>query len=149
MPGNNIQELKLKAILNEIETRNSVDPPPLPHEGDLTLVGAATVSVDLNAADDLLGHSFSFSAEDIASVSNAINAGTLAPITDFAQTTGNARFAGISDPRQDKLVFSGSADDFHDWAVSTVSNNFLQHITSFPVDGTRIDTIFNPNGGTI
>jgi hemolysin type calcium-binding protein len=62
---------------------------------------------------------------------------------NYVDSSGNARYTGSFDNAPSKIVISG--DDTAS-SVSTVSNNFLQHITSFPVDGTRIDTIFNPDG---
>ncbi len=143
LPGTNIDEPRFNAILRELETRNAVDPPPLPERGDPSTVGAITVSVDKHQTESLLGHSFEGTRDDVNEITDAINSGSLTAKFDFAPTEGVARFLAPSDTASiDKLVLSANEDSL---AASVVENNELERITQFAgTDDRRIDQFFNP-----
>src|ERR1043166_5232476 len=109
------------------------------HDGVNTL---AVWSVTKADSDAVLGHQFSGIPEDYKQLLVAIDNGTISASGDFVSPSGNDRYVAPFDSAQNKIVFSGDSSGS---TVSTVSSNFLQHITSFPVDGTRIDKAFGWN----
>ena len=94
----------------------------------------------------IFGHEFSGTLEDIDKVFSAVADGRITAEAKFVDPLTTDRFVAPFDSAPSKIIFSG---DSNNSTVSTVSSNFLQHITAFPVDGTRIDTIFNPDGSKV
>src|SRR5436309_3170033 len=80
----------------------------------------------------------------ISQLLNWIANGEIAANGEYVDTAN--RYIAPFDNAPNKLVISG---DENGATVATISNNFLQHITALPVDGTRIDTAFAPDGSRL
>jgi hypothetical protein len=113
IPSWNIQDQKLRAVIQDLEIRNAVDPVPGPSQGNPAAVQAVTVSVDKNAAENMLGHPFDpTDAADVESVANGISAGTLTAAINYVPGQGNDRFAMQSDNfSQNRIVMSAGQSD--------------------------------------
>src|ERR1043166_870969 len=121
------------------------------YAADVGMLAPGSAAVMLLAAVDLArvrgrnvgGQPAGLNRTDLDQVRDAINDGRLDPKFEFASTTTDERFTGAPDSATpDRVVIS----DYQNVAtISTVTNNFLQHITSLPVDGTRIDKAFDWN----
>jgi hypothetical protein len=130
----NIQEKRFLDVIEEMKTRNAVDPVP----GDSA--GYVTVSVEKNAAEALLGHPFdSNSDQDAQRVSDGIDSGELIFALGYAESTSrfNTPFDGMGD---DKIVISRSKSSN---AVSVVENGNVKRITQENNDGSGKDSTFN------
>ncbi|MGB9367024.1 MAG: FG-GAP-like repeat-containing protein [Xanthobacteraceae bacterium] len=99
-------------------------------------------TLSVNPADFLnkTGHEFSGSQQDIDLLKNGITNGDFPVLGGYVNASVDGHWAPFDDA-SDKIVLSVGGSE---WSVSTVSSDFLQHITSFPANGTRIDTAFAP-----
>ncbi len=108
---------------------------------------ASVFSISAAAAEAAVGHQVDVSSKaDLAEVMDKVNNGVLPAQFAYLDLSGDGRFTAPFDPSSDKLVYSADPDNV---TASTVSNGFLQHITSFPIDGTRTDIGFAPDGSRL
>jgi Ca2+-binding RTX toxin-like protein/uncharacterized membrane protein YGL010W len=142
IPSWNIQDQKLRAVIQDLEIRNAVDPVPGPSQGDGAAVQAVTVSVDKNAAENMLGHPFDPTlAEDVNDVADGISNGTLTAAIDYVPSQGNGRFTIQSDNfTQNKIVMSAGASDN---AILIVQNGQTKLLLLNGNDGSSRETEFD------
>ena len=104
-----------------------------------------TLAIESNQFSTLYDRAFNGSQEDFDRLLTSISKGEIASEGAFVDASSNDRFwAPFASNFGDRTVVS---IDSNGVASSTVVNNFLQHTTSLPIDGSRIDTLFRPDGG--
>ncbi|MHB8268436.1 phage tail family protein, partial [Bradyrhizobium sp.] len=144
IPTWNIQDQKLRAVIQDIEIRNAVDPVPGASQGDPAAVQAVTVSVDKNAAEIMLGHPFDpTDAADVEDVANGISAGTLTASIDYVPGQGNDRFtmqSGNFSPN--RIVMSAGQSDN---AILIAQNGQTKLLLLNNNDGSSRESEFDPD----
>jgi hypothetical protein len=137
-PMDNIQDRKFIAVIEEMKTRDAVD--PVPQDS----AGYVTVSVEKSAAEALLGHPFDpKSAQDAQEISEAMDSGELIYALGYAPTEGTSRYTTPFDGMgSDKIVVSSSKSNN---AVSVIEGGNIKRITQDNSNGSGKDTLFDPN----
>ena len=117
---------------------------PDQHQDNVKII---TLAIESDLFSARYGHPFTGTQADFDQLLDGIVKGQIVAEADWAGIDSSDRYlAPFAGALVSRIVLSVDADSV---AVGTVSNSFLQHITSFPVDGTRIDTIFNPDGSKV
>jgi hypothetical protein len=144
IPSWNVQDQKLRAVIQDLEIRNAVDPVPGPSQGDPAAVQAVTVSVDKNAAENMLGHPFDpTDAADVEGVANGISAGTLTAAINYVPGQGNDRLAMQSDnSSQNRIVMSAGQSDN---TILMVQNGQTKLLLLNNNDGSSRQSEFDPD----
>jgi hypothetical protein len=100
-------------------------------------------AIDANAFEQQFGHSFTGSPEDMNLLGGAIATGQLQPTFGNVDTTGTDRFTGpFFTESGDKVVIS---TDSTTWFASMVKNGEVGRIIQNNNDGSRKETMFDPD----
>jgi hypothetical protein len=117
--------------------------PPNPPSTDAA-AGVPTFKVDPISFEGQAGHPFNGSTQDFDLLKAGILNGTIAASGQIVDPQSGDRYTAASfDNNPNKIVISGDADGL---TVGIVSAGLLHNIISYPVDGTRIDKIFDVAG---
>jgi hypothetical protein len=98
------------------------------------------MSVAAEEIQQWLGRPFNPTRADFDQIKFGLADGILPASIDFVSTTGNERYLASNSSFENRFVFSG---DQNGLALSIVTSGFLAQIISYPVNGTRIDQIFD------
>jgi hypothetical protein len=102
---------------------------------------APTLAVDENQFEEEFGHPFNGSASDADLLAGAIESGSIRPVADYVDATGNDRYdAPFFTESGEKVVISM---DSTTWFASMVKNGEIERIIQNKGDGSRKDTFFD------